>query len=69
MEKLHIQVKNYILYDRRMSIKKAASLMPISRVHLSNYVNGRLEFLGRKAAVAISDFSNDKFKASKLMGL
>ena len=71
MEKLHTQVRNYILYERRITIEAAAEQMPISRVHLTNFLNGHFERggLGKKAAVAIAEFSCGKYKASELMGV
>ena len=64
---IHTQLKEYIWYERRMSLKRCAEMLGITPKYISDITNGKKP--GKKTALKLQEWSDGKFKASDLMGL
>ena len=69
MKKIYKELREYTLYERRISLTKGAQLTELTRQYFTDVCNGKYEFLGKKAAKAIHKFSNGRFTVAELMGL
>ena len=68
MKKIYKNLREYIIYGRRVTISKASQQIGISRQFLSDIINGNV-IPGFKASYKIQMWSNGKFKAAELMGM
>jgi hypothetical protein len=65
---IYQELKEYILYERRMKITHAADDIEISRQYLSDICNEKTK-PGGQIAFKIQKWSNGRFQAAELMGL